>query len=250
MNIALTTKMDWTRLVIALALLCAVFSFSAMAQNNPNKPFDENEVKTFVAAFKERIEAAFINISAPADMNEQVFDKWDARQDLIGKTKTQIIDFLYLDYKLVRREYLKDGNADATNDPWEHIGMSDFTLEDAVKIANEAKEPTKPVDESAKPDYLDESKDDPGMLRFTLVNLPLDANAEELVYGEDSLNLGDVLGLIKRIVINKDKDGKQTSTGYMDVLLARNADIEAITKAAYELEINGKKIVGSRIKKP
>jgi hypothetical protein len=64
--------------------------------------------------------------------------------------------------------------------------------------------------------------------------------------------------MIQRIVINKDEDGKQTSTGYMDVFINNKlvgspeyyADIEAITKAAYELEINGKKIVGSRVKKP
>ena len=37
MNSTLSTKIIWTRSALALMLLCAVFSFSAMAQDNPDK---------------------------------------------------------------------------------------------------------------------------------------------------------------------------------------------------------------------
>jgi hypothetical protein len=39
---------NWTKSAIALALLCAVFSFSAMAQNNPNKPLDAKAASVLI----------------------------------------------------------------------------------------------------------------------------------------------------------------------------------------------------------
>ena len=34
----------WTKLVLALALLCLTISFGAIAQTNPEKPLDEDAV--------------------------------------------------------------------------------------------------------------------------------------------------------------------------------------------------------------
>ena len=185
---------NWTRSAFALALLCAVFSFSARAQSNPNKPLNENEVKIFMAAAKKNMETMFTYLSW--GRTEPLFEKWDARDDLVGKTQAQIIELLRSDYELVHKKDIEESLKVATlgngpDGPWEAGHMSEFRLESFVEPADT---PAKPADTPAepeknpkKPDYLDESKDNPNqMLRFMLVNLPLDADAKALVFGEDS----------------------------------------------------------------
>ena len=42
------TPIGWTKLIIALALLCALFNFSAMAQDNSDEPIDEEAAAALV----------------------------------------------------------------------------------------------------------------------------------------------------------------------------------------------------------
>jgi hypothetical protein len=52
MNIKL--GINWTKSAIALALLCAVFSFGVMAQDNPDQTLDEDQVTAITGKWNAR----------------------------------------------------------------------------------------------------------------------------------------------------------------------------------------------------
>ncbi len=92
-----TTKIgiNWTRSAIALALLCAVFSFSAMAQADGGKPLDAKTLAALVAELKGVVSRT---ATEPGE-SEMVARKWDARRDLAGKTKLAVINLLFQDVR-------------------------------------------------------------------------------------------------------------------------------------------------------
>src|SRR5437868_1359499 len=92
------TGINWTKLVIALALFCAMFSFSVMAQNNSDKPLDEEAV----AALVEELASGLAGLDE--DQVEAITGKWDAHEDLAGKTRTQILGLLFADVKSIVRD--------------------------------------------------------------------------------------------------------------------------------------------------
>ena len=91
------SKTNWTKLVIASLLMCLIFSFSAIAQNNANEPLDDEAVSALVDELKEGL-SEFIEDEAKVTA---ITEKWDAREDLAGKTKYQIIRLLIEDVRLV-----------------------------------------------------------------------------------------------------------------------------------------------------
>jgi hypothetical protein len=92
------TRISWKRLIPALALLCSMFSFSALAQTD--KPLDEKSLTALVEELK-----GVVSKSAP-DQKEAalVADRWDKRTDLKGKSKGDVIKLLYMDVKAVIKD--------------------------------------------------------------------------------------------------------------------------------------------------
>ena len=92
------TGITWTKLIVALALLCSTFSFSALAQ--ADKPLDAKSLTALVEELK-----GVVSRSAP-DQKEAtaVADRWDKRTDLKGKTKKEVINLLFEDVKLVIKD--------------------------------------------------------------------------------------------------------------------------------------------------
>jgi cold shock protein len=91
------TKFNWTKLAIALVLMCLVFSFSAMAQNTSNDPLDAEAV----AALIEELTDGLPDLIEDEAQVTAITEKWEARKDLAGKTKAQILNLLFADVKSV-----------------------------------------------------------------------------------------------------------------------------------------------------
>ncbi|MEP6903125.1 MAG: RNA-binding protein [Actinomycetota bacterium] len=97
MKIALSAKINWTKLVIASLLIFGLFGFSAMGQDNSKQPLDDEAVMALVSQLKEGL-PDLINDEAKVTA---ITEKWDAREDLAGKTKAQILNLLVADVKSV-----------------------------------------------------------------------------------------------------------------------------------------------------
>ena len=98
MNRTSETRIRWTKLMAALALLCSMCSFSAPAQTD--KPLDAKSLTALVKELKE-----VVSRSAP-DQKEAaaVAGRWDKRKDLAGKTKKEVINLLFEDVKSVIKD--------------------------------------------------------------------------------------------------------------------------------------------------
>ena len=87
-----------TRSAIALALLCSVFSFSAMAQD---KPLNAQQLANLKTGLKETVQETLAVSETDGKKYAAITKKWDARKDLAGKSKRQVIDLLFQDVKTV-----------------------------------------------------------------------------------------------------------------------------------------------------
>ncbi len=98
MNQTIKTNFNRINLIVAL-FLCSIFSFSTIAQDNPlNAQQLANLVKGLKNALQENLQ--IIENKGGAQYTA-ITQKWDARQDLAGKSKSQVIDLLYQDVKSV-----------------------------------------------------------------------------------------------------------------------------------------------------
>ena len=88
-------NVKWANLPIALMILCAVFSFSAMAQSDTGKPLAAKTLAALVAELK----GVVARTATEAGESEMVARKWDARRDLANKTKLAVINLLFQDVK-------------------------------------------------------------------------------------------------------------------------------------------------------
>ncbi len=88
---------SWAKLVIVLLLMCSAFCFGAMAQD---KPMEANAIAALITEFKEVVSK---NARNPNDA-QLIGKKWDARKDLSGKTKSQVIELLYDDVEAVIKD--------------------------------------------------------------------------------------------------------------------------------------------------
>ncbi len=100
MNRIFKTGINRTGLIVALALLCSMFSFSATAQNDSGKPLAAKSLAALVKELKEVVS----RMSPDAGEAALVARKWDARKDLAGKTKKEVINLLYGDVKSVIKD--------------------------------------------------------------------------------------------------------------------------------------------------
>src|SRR5215213_2041939 len=98
MNIRL--EFNWTKLVMALVLMCSMFGLSAMAQTNLNETLDAKAVTALI----EELTDGLPDLIEDEAQVTAILGKWDARQDLIGKTKAQILNLLFADVKSIIKE--------------------------------------------------------------------------------------------------------------------------------------------------
>ncbi|HRH43732.1 MAG TPA: FISUMP domain-containing protein [Pyrinomonadaceae bacterium] len=98
MNRTFKTKFNCIKLIAAL-FLCPIFSFSIIAQDNP---LTEQQLTNLIVGLKDALQE---NLKIVENTNgkqyQAITQKWDARQDLEGKSKRQVIDLLYQDVKSV-----------------------------------------------------------------------------------------------------------------------------------------------------
>jgi CspA family cold shock protein len=94
------TKFNWTKPVLALLLMCVMFGFSAMAQDKSNKPLDEDGM----AALVEELTNGLPDLIEDEDQVTAITDKWEAREDLAGKTRKQILNLLFADVKSIIKD--------------------------------------------------------------------------------------------------------------------------------------------------
>ncbi len=95
-----TIKTTFNRInLIATLFLCSIFSFSAIAQDNPlNSQQLANLISGLKGALQENLQ---IIENTNGKQYVTITQKWDARRDLAGKSKSQVIDLLYQDVKSV-----------------------------------------------------------------------------------------------------------------------------------------------------
>jgi len=100
MNRTSKTRINWTKLIIVLSLMCSVFSFGAFAQTDSDKPMDAKSLTALIAELKE-----VVSKSTPDEKDAKlVAEKWDKRKDLAGKTKSEVINLLFEDVKSVIKD--------------------------------------------------------------------------------------------------------------------------------------------------
>src|SRR5687768_10456027 len=82
---------------IALWLMCLMFPLTAMTQTDSDKPLDAKALTALVEELKEVVAK-----KTPDEKDARaVGEKWDARQDLAGKTKKEVINLLFKDVRSV-----------------------------------------------------------------------------------------------------------------------------------------------------
>lgn len=86
---------NWTKVVLATALLCSAFTFAAMAQ--PEKPLDTDAVSALI----EELTNSLPDVIDDEGAVDQISEKWEARENLAGKTRKQILKLLFADLRSV-----------------------------------------------------------------------------------------------------------------------------------------------------
>ncbi len=90
----ITVGINRINLSIALIFMCFGFSFNAIAQN---KSLDAKALSALVADLKEVVSTNVTDEKKSAS----IIKKWDARKDLAGKSKDEVVDLLYEDVKSI-----------------------------------------------------------------------------------------------------------------------------------------------------
>jgi hypothetical protein len=192
---------NWTKLVVALGLMCVMFSFGAMAQDNSNEPFDEDAA----AALVEELADGLPDLIGDEAAVTKITDKWNAREDLVGKTQTQILNMLFADVKSVVRD------AETQKNIWDTwTGAADQTEEEEAQ-EEEADEDWSTMDDSRK-------------LNAQNVSWMLEDLQDELHDFID--NQAQIAAIVKKWRARKDLAGKTKA----DVTALLYADVKSIVK--------------------
>jgi uncharacterized protein YfbU (UPF0304 family) len=96
----LKTGINRMNFTAALAIMCSVFGFSVMAQTNTDKPLDAIRL----AALVEELKGVVSRAAPDANESAMVVEKWNARRDLAGKSKSTVINLLFEDVKSVIKD--------------------------------------------------------------------------------------------------------------------------------------------------
>ncbi len=92
---------NWTKLVIVWSLLCSVFSFNINAQTDSDKPLNAPQLANLITGLKQVVQENLAVAETDGKKYAAITKKWDARKDLAGKSKTQVINLLFQDVKAV-----------------------------------------------------------------------------------------------------------------------------------------------------
>jgi hypothetical protein len=103
-------------------------AFSAVPQATPQKPLNEEQV----GAMLDELEAGLPKLINNEDAVAAIKEKWDARQDLAGKTPLQIIRILYRDVSSVTND--KETLAALWKAWWARFGAAPITSQPARKV--------------------------------------------------------------------------------------------------------------------
>ena len=141
------TKFNWTKLAIALALMCSMFSFGAIAQTKPEKPLAKAAADALVGELKEGL----ADLIEDKDSVAAIIEKWDAR-NLAGKTRTQILNLLFSDVKSVVED---KETQDSIWEGWKEVGLDEEKADEETPVETPKKPPT-PPDENQKPTQKEE----------------------------------------------------------------------------------------------
>jgi|SRR5687768_4989965 len=98
MNI--TSGINRIKSAIALVFMCSVFGLTVMAQTNTDKPMTAKSLAALVVELKGIISG----LAPTANEAAMVSEKWDARRDLVGKTKKDVIYLLFQDVRAVIKD--------------------------------------------------------------------------------------------------------------------------------------------------
>ena len=94
------TGFTLTRSLSAIAAICCLLGFTAIAQTDSGKPLNAASLGALVAELK-----GVVSRSGPdAEEVAAISARWDARTDLRGKTRQKTIDLLYQDVKAVVKD--------------------------------------------------------------------------------------------------------------------------------------------------
>jgi hypothetical protein len=190
------TGINWTKPVLALALMCVMFGFGAMAQDNSNTPLDEDAA----AALVEELADGLPDLIDDEAAVTKITDKWNAREDLVGKTTAQILNILFADVKSVVRD------AETQKNIWDAwTGAADQSEEE------EADEDWSTMDDSRK-------------LNAQNVSWMLEDLQDELHDYID--NQAQIAAIVKKWRARKDLVGKTKA----DVTALLYADVKSIVK--------------------
>lgn len=82
--------------LIGALVLCSMLGFSAVAQENP---LNAQQLSNLIAGLKGALKENLAMIATGDKNLKAITQKWDARKDLSGKSKRQVIDLLFQDVK-------------------------------------------------------------------------------------------------------------------------------------------------------
>ncbi|MEP6903127.1 MAG: hypothetical protein ABJA66_15350 [Actinomycetota bacterium] len=129
-------KHTWAKLVIAFLLMFGLFGFSAMGQDNSKQLLDDEAVTALVDELKEGLP----DLIEDETQVTAITEKWDAHDDLAGKTKAQILNLLFADVKAVVADEETQNSVWAG---WKEIALGD--VKDDNPGNNDEKQPVTPV---------------------------------------------------------------------------------------------------------
>ncbi|MEP6945866.1 MAG: hypothetical protein ABJA02_08115 [Acidobacteriota bacterium] len=95
MNRSSRTGVKTTLAAIAAAFICTVFTFTVNAQSDTGQPLTATKLEALVQELKGVVARA----APEAGEAAMVARKWDARRDLTGKTKLDVINLLFQDVR-------------------------------------------------------------------------------------------------------------------------------------------------------
>jgi len=245
-KMSIRSGINWTKTIVASAILCTVFSVSVMAQKNPNKLLNKNEVRILVSRLKERLQkAAEIAVGIEEHEIAKIFELWDARRNLVGKTQAQVIDLLYSDYVPFSK--------DLDPDPWDALQVANVD-DESLQEETKSETPVEPAVEPEKPGKTEPSEEPvaPDTIRYYFANLRTDAETEALEPDViKAARSNRYLVVIVGLVFHKDKEGKLTGTGSFDISFQPQGNgPEGFIQTIESKQIAGSKIVITGTKKP
>jgi hypothetical protein len=230
-----------TRLILVLVLSCLIFAFSTIAQTNPNEPLDEESAVALV----EELADGLGDLIEDEDQVTAIIEKWDAREDLAGKTRTQILGLLFADVRSVVRdaetqkniwdtwtgaadrteEEEEEADEDVSTDEEEEADEDMSTEEeeaDADVSIEEEEEAEDEEEEEADEDWS--TMDDSRELNAQNVSWMLEDLQDELSDFID--NQAQIAAIVKKWRARKDLAGKTKA----DVTALLYADVKSIVK--------------------